>query len=247
MSIQDEANRQDNEQLNYESDYYPLLLVLFSRINKYIKSTIKNIDKSNININIFRDDFEKILQNIYSRVQNGSIDKLYSFITNKELLEADKNSILFAMENQNNQNIQDNLFYLLSTTKKDISKFISEYRNITIDQELHNYVFEKLENLKSSRSLIISHRNVSLSYESLKNTIANHHSRTTGLTAKKIWVTMDDDKVRLSHREANRQEVPLNGLYIVQDQLLKYPKDMSHGASLDNVINCRCLSIPLFN
>lgn len=60
---------------------------------------------------------------------------------------------------------------------------------------------------------------------------------------EKIWVAVLDDKTRDSHVEADYQSVPQDDPFIVQGQKLMYPGDSSLGASLDNIINCRCNSI----
>lgn len=59
----------------------------------------------------------------------------------------------------------------------------------------------------------------------------------------KTWITVGDSVVRPAHRGANKQKRGLNELYVVGGELLKYPKDSSHGASLSNTINCRCDSV----
>jgi len=67
-------------------------------------------------------------------------------------------------------------------------------------------------------------------------------------SAKKEWETMGDSKVRIkpfNHQAANGQQVGITEPFIVSGQLLKYPGDMSLGASIGNVVNCRCLSVYL--
>lgn len=65
----------------------------------------------------------------------------------------------------------------------------------------------------------------------------------------KEWVTAGDEVVRhppesnFNHVAADSQKVKLNDLFEVSGQLLKMPGDTSHGASLGNVINCRCASV----
>ena len=67
-------------------------------------------------------------------------------------------------------------------------------------------------------------------------------------TASKEWQTMGDGKVRVkpfNHRAANNQKVGITEPFVVSNQLLKYPGDRSLGASLGNIVNCRCLSVYL--
>jgi len=69
-------------------------------------------------------------------------------------------------------------------------------------------------------------------------------SATTNVT--KEWVTVRDNKVRrngFNHVAADRQKVDVNSVYVVSGQQLRWPGDIALGASLGNVINCRCSSI----
>jgi len=63
--------------------------------------------------------------------------------------------------------------------------------------------------------------------------------------AEKTWQTMGDGKVRDKHKMANGQTVKLTEPFFVGGELLKYPGDMSLGASLGNIINCRCVCVYL--
>lgn len=63
-------------------------------------------------------------------------------------------------------------------------------------------------------------------------------SRTT-----KTWVSQGDSRVRDAHLGADGQERPLETPFDVGGQRLRHPGDTSLGATIDNVINCRCSSI----
>jgi hypothetical protein len=63
---------------------------------------------------------------------------------------------------------------------------------------------------------------------------------------EKEWVTAGDEVVRVSpfsHVAADGQKVNINESFNVGGQLLRIPGDTSQGASLSNVINCRCASV----
>lgn len=60
---------------------------------------------------------------------------------------------------------------------------------------------------------------------------------------KKQWVTVSDSLVRQTHRDADFTKADINDPYTVGGQQLMYPGDTSLGATLDNVINCRCSSV----
>lgn len=59
----------------------------------------------------------------------------------------------------------------------------------------------------------------------------------------KEWVTVGDEKVRADHVNADSQVWDLSKPFRVGGQLLRWPGDTSLGASVGNVINCRCASV----
>ena len=56
----------------------------------------------------------------------------------------------------------------------------------------------------------------------------------------KIWVDTPDNRTRDAHVGAGGQKRPLKELFIVDGEKLMHPGDTSHGASSENVVNCRC-------
>lgn len=62
---------------------------------------------------------------------------------------------------------------------------------------------------------------------------------------KKEWSTALDDRERDSHNAADGQTVPFNQPFTVQGEELMEPGDRSSGVSASNVINCRCVPIPV--
>lgn len=59
----------------------------------------------------------------------------------------------------------------------------------------------------------------------------------------KTWISLLDSAVREAHLNAHGQEVDVNEPFTVGGQKLMQPLDTSLGASLDNTIGCRCVSI----
>ena len=60
---------------------------------------------------------------------------------------------------------------------------------------------------------------------------------------KKVWITVLDSKVRDSHVFAHGQEKLIDQPFEVGGEALKHPGDGSLGASIGNVVNCRCSAI----
>ncbi len=62
-------------------------------------------------------------------------------------------------------------------------------------------------------------------------------------TLKKNWLSRLDKSVRLSHLIAHSQKKDVDEPFIVQGQKLMFPTDTTLGASLSNIIRCRCISL----
>lgn len=56
----------------------------------------------------------------------------------------------------------------------------------------------------------------------------------------KEWVSRGDARVRDSHISADGQIVPMNQPFNVGGESLQWPGDRTLGASLGNIVNCRC-------
>ena len=61
------------------------------------------------------------------------------------------------------------------------------------------------------------------------------------------WVTAGDEKVRDSHDEINGETIETGDTFELAGGNLHYPCDFSTGADPSEVINCRCVVIPVMN
>ena len=57
------------------------------------------------------------------------------------------------------------------------------------------------------------------------------------------WVSMRDERVRINHRHADGQTVPVNEPFIVGGYKMMFPLDDSLGAPIEEIINCRCVEL----
>lgn len=64
----------------------------------------------------------------------------------------------------------------------------------------------------------------------------------TGKTRKE-WRAILDSRTRATHVVANGQVVPIDQPFEVGDSFLQFPRDMSLGASMDEIANCRCTAL----
>ena len=64
-------------------------------------------------------------------------------------------------------------------------------------------------------------------------------ARATGLPMKKVWLSTPDERTRPEHVSVQPVET-IDALFRVGNDDMKYPGDISNGASPSNTINCRC-------
>ena len=118
--------------------------------------------------------------------------------------------------------------YAFGVTKQIIDatfeRFSTEDKSITDDYYLSN-----------DRAMFIS--------ECEANSILNYRQYSKAVKAgktKKKWIDVGDKRERKTHLEVGGTTLPINEPFSVGDSLLQFPKDVSLGASADEVVNCRC-------
>ncbi len=57
---------------------------------------------------------------------------------------------------------------------------------------------------------------------------------------RKVWISEADGRVRATHDEAHGQERPVAKLFDVGGSELMFPGDITHGADMKEIYNCRC-------
>jgi len=76
------------------------------------------------------------------------------------------------------------------------------------------------------------------------NTVYNHadyeSARQSGKQYK-VWLTENDERVRFEHAEVDGQRIPIDELFTVGEDQMRYPHD--YNASPQNIINCRCVCV----
>ena len=71
----------------------------------------------------------------------------------------------------------------------------------------------------------------------------NHQNLVDKKQNTHTWVSMRDERVRVSHWEADGQTVPINEPFIINGYKMMFPLDDSMGAPIDEIINCRCVEL----
>lgn len=77
---------------------------------------------------------------------------------------------------------------------------------------------------------------------SINNHIELNEAKKAGYRYK-VWQTELDDKVRPTHELMEGVKIPIDELFDVSGSLMEMPHDVTHGADMSEVSNCRCWCI----
>lgn len=108
--------------------------------------------------------------------------------------------------------------------------FIANLVQTTLDHQGEEYFYS----VERAANVACNESNVVLGYNEYSNAIL------LGYTTK-TWHTELDNRVRPTHQEMEGVTIPIEDLFLVGDSLMEFPKDQSHGASPQEIVNCRCV------
>lgn len=77
------------------------------------------------------------------------------------------------------------------------------------------------------------------------NTAYNHYDYVNAKAdgkEYKTWVTEGDERVRETHVEVDMMRIPIDDMFHVGNDEMRYPHDFMYG-SAENLVNCRCTCI----
>jgi SPP1 gp7 family putative phage head morphogenesis protein len=109
------------------------------------------------------------------------------------------------------------------------------------ERDIGRSIREKAPIISASRAQTIARTET----HAAANYAAEEAFLSTGIEARREWVTAVDERTRESHVEADGQIVALHEPFIVDGEELMYPGDPS--GSAENVINCRCARVYVFD
>lgn len=115
--------------------------------------------------------------------------------------------------------------------------YITDY----VRQFSHDVVQSTFDHIKEEyylsrdRAMFISEceANTSLNYKEYMDAIKSGKKY-------KTWKDIGDKRERRTHLEVGGTTIPIKELFAVGDSLMLFPKDVSHGASSKEIVNCRC-------
>lgn len=225
-----------------------------------------------INADIYQNKTETLLERHYKRVIRNFINEgKYSYRKSleakgieykQEQQEEDEKikatSVLIALAFVETV-IQRRALQLIETTSdniKDAAKRASEKAKES-GTKVHDEMNKGLDRAFKGRQAMIALTETQFMAERSKNIEAAVISRngnvdpssindgvvTGNPDVKKEWAAILDDRTRGGHAMADGQTQNMNDPFIVNGEYLMYPSDTSMGASLGNIINCRCSSL----
>lgn len=238
------------------------------RLEKEIKKVFKKIvsdykellevKKKGINFETeYAEELQRTLLGGYSQAQREAVKffvkdpVVRSILSEQELLVIRNNTVRVTNEYLNKRAVSISK-ELLDTTKQNLEDAYTYVDKLNAEQELglteaerDSMVMDSWQTRLDNRAETISVTETQNAYEKTKQTeglgITERIAR-QGYNLQKRWDATLDSRTRPAHAMAHGQRVPVDSCYTVMGQQLEFPGDTSHGATLDNIINCRCSS-----
>lgn len=225
-----------------------------------------------INVDVYQKQTETLLERHYKRVIRNFINEgKYSYRKSleakgieykQEQEEEDEKikatSVLIALAFVENI-VQRRALQLIETTNDNIKDTAAKATKKAKESgtKVYNEMDKGLDRAFKGRQAMIALTETQFMAERSKNIEAAVISRngnvdpssindgvvTGNPDVKKEWAAILDDRTRGGHAMADGQTQNMNDPYIVNGEYLMYPSDTSMGASLGNIINCRCSSL----
>lgn len=230
---------------------------VFKKIVADLKVVLE-VKKKSINFEAdYFDDISSVLGQHYVEAQKKALQFFLrdpivrSILTDQELLVIRNNTVRETNQYlalRNSQMTKE----ILGTTKQNLADSYTYVDKLAKDNDLalteeerDSMVMDNFSSRLDNRADTIATTETQNSYEKTKavegTAVADRLAR-QGMNMQKRWDSTLDSRTRYAHAMAHGQRVPVTGLFTVMGQQLDFPGDTSHGATLENVINCRCTS-----
>jgi hypothetical protein len=254
------AAKEYNLKLRLERLLIPSLLVFFREYGKDFQERYANLglfpDPS-----IFQDQIKKILQPHYDNVADVFSKRIVTELGKPDNHEDVLTSIGQRTIRHHQNTADESSRYIMETTQKKTSEAVTKTTIIATAAgliltraEIARRSRVELDRTNANRVEGITITETQASAEHAKQAEIDlldfHNAKINGVNIserkkQKMWDAILDGVTRPAHAEADRQIVPFDQPYIVGGEQLMYPRDASLGASLWNLLNCRCGSIPI--
>ncbi len=242
-------------------------IIGFAIIKRYFKPISKDSFSHYSKFGVFpilqpyRDALEKILNQQYEGTAQLFIRQVRDSLGEPENAEEINTQVNESSSLKQTVDIFMSLGSIMKTTEKDMARSIRDVIEaaailgvVLSNRKIARKAKKKFDSLSSGRVDGISMTQTQQAAEGAKNTELSTLLRNSAVftianvsmgrtTVKKTWMTVMDSRVRMAHALAEKQTVAFDKPYQVGGQLLMYPGDTSLGATMNNIVNCRCASI----
>lgn len=254
-SIDERLARQLAKKLKLENRFKPDLIRFFKQVGR--DATAKWAATGRIpNLNSFQLELIALLRGHYRRVEKAfSKDARNEAKTVNFFLETKQEESIDSdiVDYINRHSIQQSMF-ILQTTESNLNVVaagVLAAARTGVERPTRTEIAREIRREFDARSInrvgTIATTETQTTSEAIKFieslAVSETLRQTTGRTTAKTWATLLDEVTRPSHVLADRQERPINTPFVVQGERLMVPGDTSLGASISNIIECRCASI----
>lgn len=113
---------------------------------------------------------------------------------------------------------------------------INDYIN-NVSSEMVDTTFDGKANKDIQERALIVAENES---NTIFNCIEYDDAVSSGKYVSKTWITENDDRVRHTHSDIDFETIPVDEPFMVGESQMMFPRDWSMGASVKEIVNCRC-------
>lgn len=242
--------------LKLEEQFKPKLDRFFSQISKEI-AIVWTVTRNLPSLNSFEPELISMLRSYYRKVAITFQGELADRIVDSKLKAAIDEDSKIALNTVRyiNQHSEVQAKIILDTTKRDLQEIASKNiiqmaasGELTTDYQLGKAIQKSFEQSIDARKETIAITETQISSEYLRyietqGIMQLASEAQVPIVFQKTWGAILDNKTRKSHVLADGQSRNINSPYNVGNELMLIPGDTSLGASLENIINCRCSSV----
>ena len=251
---------EEQEKMRLEQIFLRDIRRLFIRMNRANSESIAGTG-SNIVANRFKPEWEAILDNHYSRVQNAFQNNVRLRLPEgeRELSDEEIALLIAAYISWREERRQSSAQIITDTNQRQLNNAIDMARQTMIEQD------QEITNMGLAATTAVIFRRA---YEARTNVIAITETQAAAESTKlqesavlsgedpssitrlgglfiasksiKIWNTVGDILVRPIHAAVNLTDVSINEAFTIGGERLMFPGDTSLGATAKNVAHCRC-------
>ncbi len=255
------------KKLRLEANVTPKLTRFFREISRSITPVLR-ITGRVPSLESFNDDLVEILTKHYKKVAKEFKGDTVATLTKSSNIAIEiKQETIEAIADETEDIVDEALAsiialraprqasFILRTTERELSESVQKVaveaakdgETLTLAEQgrraardFNSKISGRVETISMVETQAMAEETKLTEAQTISNTGVVIGGIVVAVAMRKTWNTILDEKTRSSHVIADLQERTMLEPFNVQGQFLKVPGDTSLGATLDNIINCRC-------